>query len=344
MALLLQLNAELPERFPGHERRLYVFACTRKTCRRKEGSVRVLRSVRVWEDDAAAQTEAQPDKAETREESKPKNDGPGLGEALFGTKTLGGSAAGGNPFSTNANPFSSSSGPSNPFSSGSSSSNPFSSQPAKDTSADTSAQTLSKTFAETLSLNTPPPQPQPPQEPWPETASQPKPYPVLYLADADFETLDPTPTAIPENARMEDADAPEPSILDREAFESAMDAAFQKFADRLAQNPEQVIRYEFAGVPLLYSKTDAVGDKLSGKAGIPGCANCGGRRVFEVQLTPNAIAELEADDLSLEGMEWGTIIVGVCEKDCLPRQTEKGEVGYLEEWAGVQWEELPKGI
>jgi pre-rRNA-processing protein TSR4 len=77
---------------------------------------------------------------------------------------------------------------------------------------------------------------------------------------------------------------------------------------------------------------------------MPGCANCGARRVFEVQLMPNAIAELEADDLSLEGMEWGTVIVGVCERDCLPRGTEEQQVGYVEEWAGVQWEELAKGI
>ncbi|KND93185.1 putative 20S rRNA accumulation protein 4 [Tolypocladium ophioglossoides CBS 100239] len=341
MVLLLQLNGELPERFPGHERRLYVFACTRKTCRRKEGSIRVLRSVRVWEVDAAAQEAARPEEEEAREEPKPKNNGPGLGEALFGAKTLGGSA-GGNPFSPNANPFSSSSGASNPFSSGPSSSSPFASSPAKDTPSDPTTQSLSKSFAETLSLNAPPAQPPPPQEPWPEAASQPKPYPVLYLADADYETLDPMPATIPANARVEDADAPEPSILDREAFESAMDAAFQKFADRLAQNPDQVIRYEFAGAPLLYSKTDAIGDMLGGKGGMPRCANCGARKVFEVQLTPNAIAELEADELGLEGMEWGTIIVGVCEADCVPRQTEKGEVGYLEEWAGVQWEELSK--
>ncbi|KAF7544741.1 hypothetical protein G7046_g9724 [Stylonectria norvegica] len=140
---------------------------------------------------------------------------------------------------------------------------------------------------------------------------------------------------------MEDADAAEPSGLDREAFESAMDATFQKFADRLAQNPDQAIRYEFAGTPLLYSKKDAVGQKLT-RGGIPSCGNCGAKRVFEVQLTPNAIAELEADDLSLEGMEWGTVIVGVCESDCRPRGTELGEAGYLEEWAGVQWEELAK--
>ena len=335
MTLLLQLNGELPERFPGHERRIYVFACRRETCRRREGSIRVIRGVRVWKEEVA---KGEPEKEEKKEEAKPKNDGPGLGETLFGTNALGG-AAGANPFSGNANPFSSSSTPNtaNPFGS----SNPFSSQPAKPTAPEEANTSLPKSFAETLSLNAPPTQPPPPAEPWPAPDAQPAPYSTLYLADADFETLDPKPNTIPANARIEDADAPEPSALDREAFESVMDATFQKFADRLSQNPEQVIRYEFAGTPLLYSKKDAVGALLS-KGAMPRCGNCGRRRVFEVQLTPNAIAELEADDLSLEGMEWGTVIVGVCEADCRPRVTEVGETGYLEEWAGVQWEELTK--
>ena len=52
------------------------------------------------------------------------------------------------------------------------------------------------------------------------------------------------------------------------------------------------------------------------------------------------IAELEAEELGLEGMDWGTIIVGVCEADCQPRGVDEGQAGYTEEWAGVQWEEL----
>ncbi|KAL6815946.1 hypothetical protein GGI42DRAFT_312665 [Trichoderma sp. SZMC 28013] len=349
MALLLQLNGELPEKFPSHERRLYVFACRRATCRRKAGSVRALRGVRVWKDGAETTTAQVEEKKKAEAKSKPeekKQDGPGLGESLFGAKPLG--ASGGNPFSSGgANPFSS--GSSNPFSS--SSSNPFSSQPAKpaaapaekpvETPAAATSTSLSKTFAETLALNTTPTAPPPPAEPWPEKAAQPAPYPTLYLADADYETLDPTSTKLPANVTIADADAPEPSALDREAFESAMDATFQKFADRMAQNPEQCIRYEFSGVPLLYSKTDEVGELLT-KRTMPGCPNCGGRRTFEVQLTPNAITELEEDDLSLDGMEWGTIIVGVCERDCSLRHTVVEEAGYLEEWAGVQWEELSK--
>jgi pre-rRNA-processing protein TSR4 len=39
-------------------------------------------------------------------------------------------------------------------------------------------------------------------------------------------------------------------------------------------------------------------------------------------------------------MEWGTVIVGGCEGDCQVRGVNAGGVGYLEEWVGVQWEEL----
>lgn len=79
-----------------------------------------------------------------------------------------------------------------------------------------------------------------------------------------------------------------------------------------------------------------------GKGGIPRCGNCGAERVFEVQLTPHAITELEAEEMSLDGMEWGTIVVGVCGKDCKPAGVQEGEVGYVEEWAGVQWEEVAR--
>ncbi|CAH0037307.1 unnamed protein product [Clonostachys solani] len=322
----------------------------------KDGSIRALRAQRIWKDET--KEEPKPEKTEEKPGPTPsKPDAPtsGLGEALFGAKGLGGSAStnpfssgGANPFSSGgANPFSSGGG-ANPFaSSPASNGNPFGSsskpdtpaEPAKASETQEKEKSLAKSFAETLSINAPPTQPAPPPEPWPEAKEQPQPYPTLYLADAEYETLDQTPTKLPENARIEDADAPEPSALDREAFESTMDSAFQKFADRISQNPEQAIRYEFGGTPLLYSKTDPVGQKLS-QGGIPGCGNCGGRRTFEVQLTPHAIAELEEDDLSLEGMEWGTVIVGVCASDCVPRGTKTGEVGHIEEWAGVQWEEL----
>lgn len=353
MVLLLQLNGELPDKFPGHERRLYVFGCRRSTCRRRDGSIRAVRGIRVWKEEveAAATTAREKKEAEEEEEAKRKeaeastksNVGAGLGEALFGATAFGSAASGGNPFASGGG----GGGGANPFGSPGLASNPFSSPPAASTvkaeiPVEQTPSQLSKTFAETLSINVLPTEPPSPPEPWPDVKDLPAAYPTLYLADADFETLDTTPDKIPTNARIEAEDAPEPSIIDKEAFESAMDSAFQKFADRLSQNPEQAIRYEFGGTPLLYSKTDAVGQRLSssGDNGIPRCGSCGGGRVFEIQLTPHAITELEEGDLSLEGMEWGTVIVGVCGQDCTPRSTEAGEAGYVEEWAGVQWEEL----
>lgn len=137
-----------------------------------------------------------------------------------------------------------------------------------------------------------------------------------------------------------------------DTFESTIDKTFQRFADRLAQNPLQVVRYEFGGSPLLYSKTDTVGKLFSagasqlGKvtttgagAGMPRCANCGAQRVFELQLVPQAIAELEAEELGVEGMDWGSVVVGVCGRDCGERGVEGGGMGWVEEWVGVQWEE-----
>lgn len=143
----------------------------------------------------------------------------------------------------------------------------------------------------------------------------------------------------------------------KDTFESELDKTFMKFSARLAHNPEQVLRYEFRGSPLLYSHTDPVGKRLhrdqhpearvttiaTGAGRMPPCEYCGSERVFELQLVPHAISVLEEgregvglgkDDA---GMEWGTIILGVCARDCVPLSSEM--TGWREEWAGVQWEE-----
>ncbi|KAK6582648.1 hypothetical protein PZA11_005056 [Diplocarpon coronariae] len=345
MVLLLQLNGDLPEIFPGHERRLYVLTCRRKTCRRKEGSVRVLRGIRVSE--AAKNKKRNTKPAETR----PAKPAINLGEALFGGPPVPSSRPGStNPFSTSSSPASS-----NPFAdSGAPVSVPASQTPPAPPSA---AADLPKTFASALSLSNDTAQsgPPPPPEPWPPECELPTAYPLHYLVDADYETLD----------RVEDRPVPTPTMdvdegggsgnqkEDGDVYESTLDKTFQRFADRLAQNPEQVIRYEFKGQPLLYSKDDAVGKLLAGSGRenvkvrlasatgnhVPRCVNCGAGRVFEVQLTPHAITELEREETSIDGMEWGTILVAVCEEDCQQNGVSDG-VGYVEEWVGVQWEEL----
>lgn len=341
MTLLLQLNAELPDRFPGHERWLYVFACRKPKCRRKDGSVRSLRAVKLSKEMAEAARKAEERAAADRKareeaERKEREKQAGLGSALFGS---GAGGAGTNPFSAGSGAGN------NPFSSaGGAAGNPFSAAKEKKDAVEEAAKELPKSFAETLSLNNPQSQkdapPPPPPEAWPEALALPKAYPTLYLVDVDYETLDTTPAPLPANAQIEMDDDPAAAAASgKDDFESSMDAAFQKFADRMEQNPEQVVRYEFAGQPLLYSKEDAVARKLD-SGGMPRCNGCGGGRVFEVQLTPHAITELESEEMGLEGMDWGTIIVGVCAADCQARGVEDGKVGYLEEWVGVQWEEL----
>jgi len=320
--------------------------------------VRALRGVRVSEELLIEHKKQgkQLEEAEPKKEVKASE--LGLGESIFGVKPSTGGTAKANPFMTGSG--SGSGG--NPFTAKPSGVNPFG--PAKPaSSADTpetkeitqnAADALPKTFAETLSLNNPQQPvshgPVPPPEPWPTSPNDlPKPYPVRWLSDAEYEALDPTPPPVTQNTAavpMEldnDDGSGGGGQEDKETYESNMDTTFQKFADIVGQNPEQCIRYEFGGQPLLYSKADAVGKLLkAGGPGMPRCSNCGANRVFEVQLTPHAIEQLESEEDNdiAEGMDWGTIIVGVCEKDCTERGQRNGETGYVEEWAGVQWEEL----
>ncbi|ODQ64420.1 hypothetical protein NADFUDRAFT_47607, partial [Nadsonia fulvescens var. elongata DSM 6958] len=108
-------------------------------------------------------------------------------------------------------------------------------------------------------------------------------------------------------------------------------------------NPEQIIRYEFEGKPLLYSNGDKVAKRYLAHAtpDIPLCPLSREQRVYELQLMPHAIEYLEAgEDISLnKGMEWGTIIVATSRADAMPELDERG-IGYTEEWVDVQWEDV----
>ncbi|KAK5721525.1 hypothetical protein LTR15_006114 [Elasticomyces elasticus] len=342
LTLLLQLYADLPERFPAHERRLYVWACKRKACRRKQGSVRTFRAIRS----TAAAVPTEPKEGPAEAQPLPAKPAVDLGGTLFGVKSSGTIAA---------NPFASLKSGAN------AGSNPFASRSAQDSPDGSVTDSLAQTFAQKARISSPQPSTQTDKAPsaeasWPELSSFPEPYPAYHI-DADKEYLEPESQIVPANARLDRGGDGESSNAAEEkaAFESSMDRTFQRFADRIAQNPEQILRYEFDGQPLLYSRKDAVGKLLdsapeqgSSKVQIasssgstskmPRCSNCGAVRVFECQLTPHAIAQLEADEMSIDGMDWGTILLGACNADCQQHSKKHGEVGYVEEWVGVQWE------
>jgi pre-rRNA-processing protein TSR4 len=289
---------------------------------------------------------------------------PNLGAALFGVAPSPAPSARANPFSTT--PSSSSPARANPFGPPS----VLAAKPAQTPLPPSTTAGLPETFAAKARISGPAPPAPPPRvhEPWPAPSELPAPYARCSL-DAEYETLSaPTAAPIPANATLDESTeggggggggGGEDKLL----FESAMDRTFQAFADRLAHNPEQVLRYEFGGAPLLYSGDDAVGRRLLASVraappsspdapkdgrpvalALPRCENCGAARAFEAQLTPQAIVALEEGEEGVEGMEWGTVMVGVCGADCAPRGAREGRAGYLEEWVGVQWEEVAKNM
>ncbi|KAJ5341237.1 Programmed cell death protein 2 C-terminal [Penicillium brevicompactum] len=350
MLLLLELHGDLPDHFPTDERRLYVFGCPRKPCNRKPGSIRAFRASRKV---TVGAPKAEP-KEEAPQPSAPEQPKQDLGASLFGATNLTSN------ISANTNPFSSGPTPagSNPFAT------PAPSTPAPVAKPEPSANNLAESFADKVRVSSPPPvaaSKQTPESstpaPWPAQSEFPAPYKNFYL-DAEYETISrPSTPTVPDNVQMEPMEEEGAGGAElKDTFESELDKAFMKFSTRLSHNPEQVLRYEFRGAPLLYSTVDAIGSRLHvntdpgtkvstiGAGSIPSCEYCGSHRVFEFQLVPHAISMLEEGRAGVglgkddAGMEWGTIIMGVCSKDCAPQ--ELGVTGWREEWAGVQWEEM----
>ncbi|KIY02491.1 uncharacterized protein Z520_00956 [Fonsecaea multimorphosa CBS 102226] len=352
MSLLLQLNADLQQYFPSDERRLHVLCCRKKQCSKKVGSLRAFREVKK---PAVQGKSMQKQKVTESRTAMPVQQD--LGSALFGGSSQQQTAVNSaNPFSmpgvtdngqSTANPFSSIGSPSQ-----------LAALPPQRPVEEAQPQPPTESFADKLRIGTQPDDKDTKtattkdQIPWPDASLFPTPYPSFYL-DAYPEELQKEPDTSPaktESSRtqydVDDAGGGASTDADKDTFESSLDKTFQKFSDRIAQNPEQVLRYEFKGEPLLYSGTDEVASRFvvphgrTGPArGIPRCESCGAQRVFELQLVPGLIYELEKDDenaMSLEdGMDWGTIIVGTCVNNC----GDAGSVSFREEWVGVQWEE-----
>ncbi|KAF3907132.1 hypothetical protein ABW21_db0204855 [Orbilia brochopaga] len=354
MPLLLQLDGNLPDS-PYHQRMLYLFGCRAKSCRRKPGSIRAVRGVKP--------TGIAP--ATLVKEVAAKVDPPKVVEEKPAASNMGNMIFGGSSSGTPTNPFATSQA--NPFAKPNA--NPF----AKDEVA-----TLAKSFAAVASISadtkpTPKPKAEPtdssssligPPSPWPPSAEIPQ-YPNFYL-DANYEELEPDALTLqsqklaqtiqmdtsddfdddtPTTSKKGSASTSTSKASKEKEFESAMNATFLHFQRITSQNPEQVLRYERRGTPLLYSRDDTIGKLLeSGSKGsdislarVPHCTNCGTRRYFELQFMPHAISVLEGDNVALDdGMVWGTIIVGTCDADCAASESQKGR--FFEEWVGVQWE------
>ncbi|BEJ12031.1 hypothetical protein CspHIS471_0204910 [Cutaneotrichosporon sp. HIS471] len=344
-----------------NDRTLYVWACARPGCRRREGSVRAFRaSVRNEEyvaDVEAKRAEAERIAAEARERARQnpftvkENAGPGL---FGGSQPLFGAAA--------ANPFAAPSVPSHTLP-----------KPKQDEVPTAAVASLS--LSDPVAYAAPLPAYQPPQ--YITTIDE-------YLDIAEDSDVD---------VDSDEDEAPEQKAEWREdgwdkLLPKSVDDIFERFARRLASAEDasnQVLRYDFNAVPLPYSSSSPLFKKLFPGAptrapsseeeevnlaeyfttkSVPACSRCGAARVFELQLVPQLINVLRPTSLSTTGkaeagkdkaqteeerraeilrlakgeargdgeageMEWGTVMVFGCEGDC---------IGVGEEWVGVEWE------
>ncbi|KAI4233092.1 MAG: hypothetical protein LQ352_008283, partial [Teloschistes flavicans] len=218
--------------------------------------------------------------ASQNDHSKPSQPNINLGDTIFKSPSPIQPSSNPNPFATssqpspNPNPFSSTKA-ANPIPYGHQKRNPHSlaasikSETPPSESKDPDSSSLPQTFAQKVNISSPSPNFEPPpREPWPSPSSLPNPYPAYHL-DAGYETLDaPSPPAATSSSSLTQ---PSTSAGDKDPLPASnddddpaswlsgpakADTTFLRFASRLAQNPEQVLRYEFQGQPLLYSKVD----------------------------------------------------------------------------------------
>jgi len=144
---------------------------------------------------------------------------------------------------------------------------------------------------------------------------------------------------------------------------------FRKFNEVVQEEPEQCLRYCIKGEPLFYDN-DEISKKYSNPKNIPKCERCGALRTFEFQLMPNMLSVLPTEkflnkrkphknirnmkdvnnvsrsDLINQfdtGMEWGTILVFTCSKDCDMDELKQKEIKDDGMWREdiSYYEELP---
>lgn len=299
---------------PDDDRVIYIFICTK--CQRKSNSVRCIRGVKKNKPQTGAQ------KISDKMASLPA-------EKEFKI----------NPFDTsknNPNPFGS-----NPF--GQSMENPFSvPTPASNDNSqkkvDTNNQQVSAKTARKMHESL--------KDKQFDSTSTFKGH-LLYVEEESFKNKKPDHLKLPKNLKI-DKNALEltggsgsnlekdPIKLDPRTEKLSKfldDETFQKFQEIVGYNPGQVLRYDLGGKPLLYvdTKVDLVNTVPN-----PGY-NPSSRRIFEMQLMPKMIIDLEEKVSLTDSMEWGTIMIFTDLENYVP-QFDDNDVGYVEECVKVQWE------
>ena len=124
-----------------------------------------------------------------------------------------------------------------------------------------------------------------------------------------------------------------------EAYEKmkiqGLSKTFKTFLKQVDKDPQQVIRYEWMGKPLLYNDQPILSP--------PPCPYCHSKRVFEFQMMPNLMNYIPRESIKVisnvdefnQSKYWGTILVYSCMKDC---HKEGSELFYAQEHVAIQLE------
>ncbi|KAI8340254.1 programmed cell death protein 2 [Chlamydoabsidia padenii] len=320
--LLCQSYIPLPDSV--YHRVIYILACNRRSCMRKEGSFSVIRSHMVDEEYLRAQQQKEEQKKK-REEQKKASPGFGtpqgfqLGDLWGGSKSFGSSTTSG--FGMTAKP-----------------------------ATETLAERLGKLQIDKKEEHKPKLSTEPPVT----TSDLPSfPAEYLYITPENTENTKELEFDMSRYQEYLDLESVDDNDTDgtwaNEQYEKdqlprGVDKQFKKFMDRVACEPSQCIRYEWDGLPLFYQYAE-------GNQG-GSCDACGGPRVYEMQLMPNVLSILPtaeyaaATDTPLSttktlegmnvGMEFGTVLVYVCKNDCHPGDTH--DTTFVKESAVVQYE------
>ena len=99
--------------------------------------------------------------------------------------------------------------------------------------------------------------------------------------------------------------------------ETKMGKKYTQFKETTKLAPDQVIRYQRLGKPLWISDKEIPEAK-----DIPDCELCGAPRIFEFQIMPQMLNNLDLDSLSREsnlsadGIDWGVLSIYTCSRSC----------------------------
>lgn len=98
-----------------------------------------------------------------------------------------------------------------------------------------------------------------------------------------------------------------------------VDKVFSHFKKQISTYPEQIIRYERGGKPLLIAKEPT-------PESIPPCEHCGSARQFEFQIMPQTLVVLKEADV-----DWGVLLVYTCKNSCTNSSGYKREFVFKQD-------------